>query len=84
MNRKLKPQPVKRAPQRFVRRGPLAKVRRAGLIILQASIGVWSPSTERYIRISDIWESQTMKSGIDYLTGEHWFAPPVHRTPNKD
>lgn len=46
---KLKPRPI--------RRGPLADIRRAGLIILRASFGIWSSSMNRPVRISDIWES---------------------------
>lgn len=57
MSGKLKPRPVKRALQRFVRRGPLAEVRRTGLIILRASFGIWSSSMNRPVKISDIWES---------------------------
>ena len=49
MIEKLKPRPI--------RHGPLAEIRRAGLIILRASFGIWSSSMNRPVRISDIWES---------------------------
>lgn len=42
---------------RRARGGHLAEVRRAGLIILRASFGIWSSSVNRPVKISDIWES---------------------------
>lgn len=46
----------KRKP-RHARGGPLAEIRRAVLIIMRAALGIWSPSMNRPVRISDIWES---------------------------